>query len=112
VNENADRSGGKKKFSSNENKFNFSRIASKEKSQVQMLHSDYSPLENGYEYETIKKIKDKDGIEREVKQEKGPWYLYNYHWEKYEFFSLSALYFPEGGLLHLIECFPDVIIMA
>ncbi len=25
--------------------------------QVQMLHSDYSPLENGYEYETIKKIK-------------------------------------------------------
>jgi hypothetical protein len=27
-----------------------------------MLHSDYSPLENGYEYETIKKIKDKDGV--------------------------------------------------
>jgi hypothetical protein len=75
-----------------------------------MLHSDYSPLEHGYEYETIKKIKDKDGVEREVKQEKGPWHLYNDYWEKYEFFPLSALYFPEGGLLHLIECFPDAII--
>ena len=65
-----------------------------------MLHSDYSPLENGYEYETIKKIK--DGIERDVKQEKGPWYLYNDYWEKYEFFPFSALYFSEGGLLHLM----------
>jgi hypothetical protein len=75
-----------------------------------MLHSDFSPLENGYEYETIKKIKDKDGVEREVKQEKGPCHLYNDYWEKYEFFPLSALYFPEGGLLHLIQCFPDAII--
>jgi len=60
--ESVERSGEQIKFSSDENKFVFSRIASKEYSQVQMLHSDYSPLENGYEYETIKKIKDKDGV--------------------------------------------------
>jgi hypothetical protein len=92
--ESVESSGGQIKF---QIKFVFSRIESKRYSQVQMLHSDYSPLENGYEYETIKKIKDKDGVEREVKQEKGPCHLYNDYWEKYEFFPLSALIFQKVG---------------
>jgi hypothetical protein len=66
--ESADREGGKIKFDCNEKKFEYTRIASKSNSQVQMLHCDYTPKEVGYEYDTIKIIKDEDGNEKEEKQ--------------------------------------------
>jgi len=95
--EQLDRDGNKIKFELDQHNFQYSRIASSRNSSVQVLHADFSPATTPCPAipGSVFYVQD------------DPWVNYLEYYKKFSFFPLSCIYFPEGGLLHLIETSPD-----